>query len=210
MNMGEYKKVKDMTYLDYCDYLQRKYGISEYDYMTKAFSKNNKCTRTKEGLVVHHIDSDKGIMLSTKEYAMKYPFEWQTKEHLVYCDLLEHLLLHVLICIYPSPDKLPELDVGFGGAVNFMIPELNDLYSGWKTQQEWRKNVHERIINDKDVYLAIIEKFIVEVFKPQKRNPRCLLASRNDQFGLWDEKNNDDLYFEIFLLLRKHKLVKKR
>ncbi len=208
MNMREYKKVKDMAYLEYCNYLQGKYGISQYDYMTKNFNKIDKCTRTKEGLVIHHIDSDKGIMLSTKEYAMKCPFEWQTKERLVYCDLLEHLMLHVLICIYPSPDKLPELDVGFGGAVSFMIPELNDLYSGWKTQQEWRKNIHAKVIKDKDVYLAIIEKFIVEVFKPQKRNPRCLLASRNAQFGLWDEKNNDELYFDIFLLLRKHKLVK--
>lgn len=29
MHMDEYLKVKDMTYLQYCDYLQSKYGIGK-------------------------------------------------------------------------------------------------------------------------------------------------------------------------------------
>lgn len=50
MNKNEYEKVKSMTYLEYCDYLQNKYGIGLTDYMTKNFNKNQKCTRTKDGL----------------------------------------------------------------------------------------------------------------------------------------------------------------
>ena len=102
MNMNEYLEVKDLSYLDYCDYLQRKYGIGLDDYMTKAYNTKPKCKRTKEGLLVHHIREDTMIMLSTKEIAMMFPFEWQLKENLVYCDYLEHLLLHILICKYPS------------------------------------------------------------------------------------------------------------
>ena len=41
MNMQEYLKVKDFTYLQYCDYLQSKYGIGRSDYMTKSWNKNH-------------------------------------------------------------------------------------------------------------------------------------------------------------------------
>lgn len=54
MNMDEYQKVKDLTYLEYCDYLQRKYGIGLANYMTKSYNINSKCKRTKEGLIAHH------------------------------------------------------------------------------------------------------------------------------------------------------------
>ena len=54
MNMVEYLKVKDFTYLEYCDYLQSKYGIGLDDYMTKTFNRKSKCSRTKEGLLAHH------------------------------------------------------------------------------------------------------------------------------------------------------------
>ncbi len=208
MDMSEFEKVKAMTYLEYCDYLQGKYGIGLSDYMTKSFNKNQKCTRTKEGLVVHHKDEDKMIMLSTKQVAERFPFEWQTKEHLVYCDMLEHLWLHVLICKYPSRDKVPGFDVGIGGASNFIIPELNDVYCGWRSKQKWQQCLHEKIIDDKDVFLAIIEMYIVEVLKPKKVDPKpYLLTSYNEQFGLWNKEKNEPIFLEYFVLLKKHKLI---
>jgi hypothetical protein len=103
MNMAEFQQIKNMTYEQYCDYLQEKYGIGLADYMTKSYNVNTKCKRTKDGLVAHHKTEDKMIMLSTKEYAQMCPFEWQQKENIVYCDYLEHLLLHVLICKFITP-----------------------------------------------------------------------------------------------------------
>ena len=208
MNMSEFESVRNMTYLEYCDYLQAKYGIGLTDYMTKSFNKNQKCTRTKEGLLVHHKDEDKMIMLSTKQIAERFPFEWQTKEHLVYCDMLEHLLLHILICIYPSKDKVPGFDVGIGGASNFIIPELNDVYCGWKSNQKWQQCLHEKIINDRDVYLAIIEKYISDVLKPQNCDPiSFLFTSFNEQYGLWSRDNNESIFMDFFIILKKYKLV---
>ena len=75
MNLVEYEKVKGFTYLEYCDYLQQKYGIGLSDYMTKSWNKNPKVTRTKDGLLAHHKYEDHAILLSTKEYAMQNPFE---------------------------------------------------------------------------------------------------------------------------------------
>ena len=68
-------------------------------------------------------------MLCEKVWAQKNPYEWQKKENLVYCDYLEHLLLHILICRFPAKDKNPKENVGIGGIVNYLIPKLNDVFS---------------------------------------------------------------------------------
>lgn len=62
MHLSEYEKVKGFTYLEYCDYLQEKYGIGLSDYMTKSWNKNPKVTRTKEGLFAHHKYEDHAIL----------------------------------------------------------------------------------------------------------------------------------------------------
>ena len=197
MNMNEFLKVKEMTYLEYCDYLQGKYGIGKADYMTKSFNKNSKCSRTSEGLIAHHKAEDKMIMLSTKAFAEMCPYEWQKKENIVYCDYLEHLLLHVLICKYPSPEKLPIADVGIGGVVNFIVPELNDLYSGWVTKQPWRLSCHRLVENDKNVYLAILQIFVDYIKGERNFNENLLHTSFNEEFGGWTRKQNTELYCEI-------------
>lgn len=197
MKMNEFLKVKEMTYLEYCDYLQEKYGIGKADYMTKSFNKNSKCTRTSEGLIAHHKAEDKMIMLSTKAFAEMCPYEWQLKENIVYCDYLEHLLLHVLICKYPSPDKMPIADVGIGGVVNFIVPELNDLYSGWVTKQAWRLSCHSLVKEDKDVYLAILKMFAEYVKSERNFKADILHTSFNEEFGGWSKKLNKNLYKEI-------------
>jgi len=74
MQVLEYEKVKNYTYDEYCAFLQNKYGVGKCDYMTKSWNKNQKCTRTKEGLIAHHKYESHAIMLSTKEYAIKNPF----------------------------------------------------------------------------------------------------------------------------------------
>ena len=197
MNMTEFLKVKEMTYTEYCDYLQGKYGIGLADYMTRAFNKNKRCSRTSEGLVAHHKAEDKMIMLSTKAFAEMCPYEWQLKENIVYCDYLEHLLLHVLICKYPSPEKMPIADVGIGGVVNFIVPELNDLYSGWVTKQAWRLSCHGLVNEDKDVYLAILEMFAEYIKSERNFNADILHTSFNETFGGWSKEHNQELYKEI-------------
>jgi len=197
MNMREYLAVKDYTYLEYCDYLQQKYGIGLDDYMTKSFNPKAKCKRTKEGLLAHHKKEDTMILLSTKEVAAKCPFEWQTRENIVYCDYLEHLLLHILICKYPSNEKADDIEVGIGGVVCFIVPELNDLYSGWQTKQAWRKICHDKVKNDKDVYLALLKQFIAFEEDNEFFNVSMLCKSFNEKYGGWSDKQNRKLYAEI-------------
>lgn len=196
MNMTEYEKVKDYSYLEYCDYLQEKYGIGLCDYMRPSWTKNTKVTRTKEGLYAHHKYEDHAIMLSHPEYAKNNPYEWQLKENIVYCDLLEHLFLHILICENPSVNKNENEAVGVGGVVNHIVPELNDVYSGFVAKQAWQLNCHTAVINDKNVYLELLKRF-KKFYGNNQLIIKDLLNSFNQEYGTWSNKKNEKLYKEI-------------
>ncbi len=204
MNMTEYLDVKNMTYLEYCAYLQHKYGCGICDYMTPTFNKKRGITRTGEGLYAHHKMEDRVAQLGTPEYAREWPFEWQKKENIIYCDLLEHLWLHTLICKYPSPEKAPREIVGIGGILQFMVPELNDLYSGWETKQAWQKNCHDKVRNDKDTYMAILAEIVA--FLRDNKDYSCLaekLFSSLGEDGTWDKSKNIKIFKEILELIHK-------
>lgn len=197
MHISEYENIKDLTYLQYCDYLQNKYGIGLCDYMTKSWNKNKKVTRTNEGLIAHHKYEDHAIMLADKNYAQNNPFEWQLAKNIVYCDYLEHLFLHILICEYPADDHNVDEAVGIGGVINFIVPELNDVYSGWEAKQGWRKTCHELIKEDKAVYLTLLKRFKTNCQNYPLYTENCLLTSFNQPFGLWSKEKNQKLYDEI-------------
>ena len=103
MDRSEFEYQKTLTYSQLVEHLLDKYGRStcDYFYRNNCKSKNPKVSRASEGLICHHIDEDKAIMLSTPKWAAKCPFEWQKADRLVYCNYLEHLLLHIKIAEEP-------------------------------------------------------------------------------------------------------------
>lgn len=197
MNLIEYDIVKNFTYQEYCDYLQKKYGVGLCAYMTQAGSKKPKVSRTKEGLMVHHKYEDRAILLSKPEYALQYPYEWQSAENLVYCDYLEHLLLHILICEYPSVEKNIFEEVGVGGIIRFLVPELNDFYSGWQTKEQWRLNCHNLIRDDMMVYLQLLKRFKQVCKQYPFITVESLCTCFNEQYGTWEKRNNQKLFDAI-------------
>lgn len=197
MNKDEYERIKNFNYLEYCDYLQKKYGIGLAPYFNKSWNKNAKCTRTKEGLLSHHKFEDHAILLGEQKHAMNNPYEWQMPENIVYCDYLEHLFLHILICENPSPDHNYNEAVGIGGVINYLVPELNDLYSGWVTKQSWRLTCHNLVINDKDVYMELLKRFKTNCSNYPLYTEGCLLTSFNEQYGLWNKIKNYKIFSEI-------------
>lgn len=200
MNRKEYEKIRDLTYEQYCKYLQIKYGIAEYPYFRENWVKNTRVTRTSEGLVIHHKYEDHAIMLGDINFAKLNPYEWQLPENLIYCDYLEHLLLHIMICEHPSPNQNKKEAVGIGGIINFIVPELNDVYSGWVTKQDWRMECHKRIINDQDVYLELLARFKRNCCNYPFYTEKCLFTSFNTKFGLWDGRKNLPLFETIYYL----------
>lgn len=139
---------------------------------------------------------DRCVMLSNRYIAEMCPREWQNKENIVYCDYLEHLFLHVLICRYPRS----EMPVGIGG-VYIIANELNDLYSGFRTNQAWRKRCHAMVIDDKDVYFRILDKFFDAALESSEFDIGKLCHSFNQDFGLWNDGKNVEIYSEIKSML---------
>ena len=138
--------------------LLKKYGAAKHNYFkdTNCTEKNAKVSRTNEGLYCHHIDEDKAIMLSKDEFAAANPFEYQKADRLVYCNLLEHLLLHVKIAENPSENANDGELPGIGGAINFICKDLNDIYAGKEPADEWRKKVAEKVKDSFEDYIAIL------------------------------------------------------
>ena len=118
MNLHDYELVKNYDYSTYCNHLLEKYGAVDGDYFTPTFSQNMSIKRTEEGLYIHHIDEDKIANLSDYDVAKVNSFEHQRAGRLVYADLFEHILLHILI---GEQNK----GLGFGGA-EVMFAYAND------------------------------------------------------------------------------------
>ncbi len=156
----EYRKMLNSSYGVIVKYLLKKYGKAKHDYFkdTDCNQKNPLVSRAAEGLYCHHIDEDKAILLSNDNYAKANPFGYQKASRLVYCNLLEHLLLHVKIAAEPKADGANENELqGIGGAINFICKELNDIYAGKEYKEEWRKKVADAVKDSFDDYILILK-----------------------------------------------------
>lgn len=97
MNYTEYSIVSTKTYIEYCDYLLEKYGAVNGDYFSANFVPNMNIKRRDENLFIHHMREDKVANLSNVDIARANDFEYQKAHNLVYANLLEHILLHIMI-----------------------------------------------------------------------------------------------------------------
>lgn len=129
----ELERQKIMSYQELCSYLTNKYGIVDGNYFCNETyrSVNPKIKRGKEGLYIHHIKENEGIMLSNPNYAIHQPWEWQCGENLVYCNIFEHLLLHMKIVDALDLKYVLENAIvpGLGGVINYILPILIQRYS---------------------------------------------------------------------------------
>ena len=205
MNMKEYQKVKALSYLDYCKYLQEKYGIGLMDYMNERFYKHPNVSRSNEGLYVHHIMEYVNDKIYNHADAKRYPLEWQSQENIVYCDALEHLLLHVMM-IRDYPDKgTGNHYKGESDIMTYSVPCLNNYYSGWYPEKPYQVNCCERVANEEDVYLQIIKQ-LASIFGDRGEADHCsgfFRGYRTGYFGrLWNESDNEPLYEKMRAVIR--------
>ena len=209
MDFNEYEKVKNLNYKEYCTYLQDKYGIPNLPYFNTKSIKN-KISRTSDGLFIHHIKEDVAIMLSDKNWAKMFPYEYQLSNELVYCDYLEHLLLHILICENLNPNRDPLCAPGIGGVQNFLVPQLNDFYSGFPTKRKWEQYCFDKVKNDYDVYKLLVKRFkhncsdykIGKFIYEEDKLYSSFNATRKkpDGTNLWDINNDKKVIDELKLL----------
>lgn len=211
----ELENVSNMNYMEYVAYLKKKHGEATVPYMTKSFCKNSRISRTKEGLLCHHVYENDFPNLSNPEHAKMNPYEYQQPENLVYCNLLEHLLLHIKIA-EEQVDRYSHIGgtaliskngerayVGITGIVNYMIPQLNDYYCGY-LGREWEQNCFAVVKEDKDIYFEIVGQVVDCIYRgiqlgiySKSFSPQYWEKSYAYKYGSWDEKNNLEIVSEI-------------
>lgn len=166
MNRNEIYEELKMSYEELQQYLIRKYGGAVCDYFAtpECKSKSKKVSRTSEGLYCHHMDEDKGGNLGNAEHARMQPFEWQKKERLVYCNILEHLILHMKIAVIRQKEKLqkpknvPEFFTT--GGIFMLCEEINDLFAKDGTAVAWKKRCFEEIKDNYEDYIILIKALL--------------------------------------------------
>lgn len=188
MDSLEIKKELAMTYAKLVNHLLNKYGKAEHDYFRNETckSKNPKVPRTSEGLYCHHIDEDKAIMLSNDKFAIKNPYEYQKADRLVYCNILEHLILHIKIMEEPKNFEANEYELqGIGGVYNLICPQINDYFNGYSFKQQWLITAFSLIENNFGDYIEIL-KYVLRVVEA---NPIYSLIMRKEQLAVgWNKE----------------------
>lgn len=193
MKREEIKKEMAMTYEELQHYLIQKYGgaIGDYFATPECKSKNRKIVRVKEGLYCHHMDEDKGGNLSNPPQATRQPFAWQKKDRLVYCNILEHLILHMKIAILRQRKMLeiPDDIIRFftTGGIYMICDEINDMFMNDGTTLPWKKRCFEEIRENYEDYIILIKSFVKYIetsYSGDKTKKECLvLGSIVDFWG---------------------------
>lgn len=127
------------NYQQLINYLNEKYGKVEGSYFINenCKSKNRKIVRSSEGLFIHHVKEDTIGNLSKPKNAQLAPWEYQKGENLVYCDLVEHTLLHVLI----SEERMGGHP---GPYFMFTAPLINDILRDYEFKLEYQKVIYQK------------------------------------------------------------------
>lgn len=133
-SMQEYNKQKTMRYYELVNYLLVKYGCVRYPYFATETmkTKTRQNGRGKEGLYIHHIYEKDYIDLSKPSPINRW--EFQQPANLVYCNIYEHLLLHMKICEEWKKETAANLRmmVGVGGVLHHIVPVIHT-----KTSPAW-------------------------------------------------------------------------
>lgn len=182
-NYEGYNYLLSISYDEAVEFLLHKYGTAQDDYFREKsyerFFKNEikkitkgKFSRSIDGLECHHIDEDKFLYMTNENSikAQKIPFEYHQKEKLVFCDVIEHAILHVLIA------KETSLTFGSTGYITFLRPKIQDWYLDKIIPQKSKHHItcyHKAYIKPEEasVLLGRMDKilFIEEEKKQQKK-----------------------------------------
>lgn len=193
MDIKEIVKEKALKYLDLVEYLKKKYGEPKGNYFLTITCKsvNNKIKKAKEGLTIHHVKENEHIDLSKTEYASQHDFSYQEAKNLVYCNPLEHLLLHKKIVeeyLFKSLEKGLKECVGIGGVLNYIVPQFNSyFFENGFVFASYQLYGFEIIKNNKNEYLEIL----ADIAKTVKRL-NDLYPNNNGVFNiekLWSSGN---------------------
>lgn len=154
-----YKDLLKDDYKTAINKLLEKYGEVTDDYFIEDSYDNfllgktdsierGKYSRTKDGLYCHHIKENEFMNIAQPESILRgqYPFYLQQKDKLVYCNLIEHTILHALIA------KETNHNFGVFGLMMFLVPQIKLWYVDDNSypMESWKKNCYKAAYLTKD------------------------------------------------------------
>ena len=142
----EFLKELKMSYFELVGYLKKKYGMVWFDY--------GKGTDNIRGLFIHHIMEWWWPDLSSANGKQTFP-GYQKRGYLVFCNWLEHLLLHAKIFM-DSPHRID----GDKGATKFMIPQIYTYLELDMKAANINQTYYDNISNKKTA-LRIFKRLVV-------------------------------------------------
>lgn len=147
---GDLKYLFDHDYFECVEFLLNKYGAAKDNYFVDEYcSAKGKHSRTKDGLFCHHIYEFEYPLISRPEVARMHPFELQKKEYLCYCNILEHLILHIKIDDeYRNHDHTCGTTIICQNIAKYLTANPTTLLS-------WEENCRSVVINDKTSIVSI-------------------------------------------------------
>lgn len=210
--LTEYKQLLSKNYEKAVEFLLKKYGTAEDDYFSeksyerflKGEIKNitkGKFSRSVDGLECHHVDEDKFLNISNRDSIKDFmtgqnvPFESHKKERLVFCDVIEHAILHILIA------KETSLIFGSTGYMCYLKPKIQEWYLDKNIPQKSKHHItcyHKAYIKPEEAFelLEIMDNILfIEGEKIQQEKQEKL--KRIIEKGNFKSLNNDSSKSEI-------------
>ncbi|ENY68498.1 Hypothetical protein, predicted transmembrane protein [Metamycoplasma auris 15026] len=198
--MTEIKELLELNYEQCISYLRHKYGgvskpILSFD-NEGNFRMNDFSFIRNEGLFIHNKKEMNIDWLTRADVSRKYP-EYDDESNLVYCNLLEHLVLHI---------KIWQATNRSGGYLfSQLIPELNDIYSGIVYKEEWKNKAASLVRNYKDDYLFCLSKLKVDL---KNEVDALLLSSKENEKIGWSKQKNEAFFNEMKEYFKYDKLAR--
>ncbi|CAK1241592.1 hypothetical protein [Fructobacillus tropaeoli] len=166
--LDQYMQLLKLSYPDAVAELLQKYGPAKDSYFaednyqaflageTYSLPKNPAIDRTAEGLYCHHIDESRYLNLADPAMikVQQYPYASQQKTRLVYCNLIEHAILHALIAIESKQE--------FGYAE--LEKELKPQIEKWYIEGEQPTSPAGAVECYQKAYLSADETFKLMIF----------------------------------------------
>lgn len=197
--MNKYKGYEDLlskTYDEAVECLLQKYGPAQYDYFSeKSYQRfmdeeiknitKGKYKRTGEGLYCHHIDEKKNLNISNQSFVKEnnVSFEFQKKERLVYCDLIEHTILHVLITQETSRE------FGAPGYVAWLKPMIEVWYlEEIMPKPEWMKICYHKSFLNPEETVDILRKMQEKIGESYYNTPFDYHEGKGDMLKEVEER----------------------
>lgn len=202
----EYLFLLSKTYSDAVNILLDKYGAAEDHYFReksyerffrgeiKNITKGN-YLRSAEGLECHHIDENKFLNMTNTCYikSQQIPFKYHKKERLVFCDIVEHTILHALIA------KETSFEFGYPGYEVFLSHKVKDWYIDKKIpkKSKWHITCYHRSYLTPEEATELLEKMDSILNDEHER----MLEKKRDKIrkGNYRKLSNNNSRHEIVL-----------